>query len=185
MAHRLYHTEGIVLASRPLGEDSRVFLILTPDCGLANVLARGVRKTSSKLRSHMQTMVHLRLSLVRGREFWRLAGAEDTGDLIGLWGQSQKAAAAQRLSGLVRRLVSGEEGHPAFYREFKESLLFLARSDFNPVGLKDFQLVVAVRLLRHLGYIAQSETTIGFTLVPHSRRVATRLIREALNSSQL
>ena len=79
MAYRHYQTEGLVINSRPYGEADRFYQILTPDFGLISVLAQGVRLEKSKLRYQILNYSLVNIELVRGREYWRLVGAEKIG----------------------------------------------------------------------------------------------------------
>lgn len=76
MAIDKYTTEGIVIEGYDQGEHDRVFKVFTKDFGLLTVHGRSIRKLESKLRAHVLPRSVTRLTIVRGKEVWRLTGAE-------------------------------------------------------------------------------------------------------------
>src|SRR3989344_8517195 len=74
MSHHLYQTPGIVLSSSPYGEANRDFRIFTKELGLIRASAQGIRFLKSKLRYAIHDFSYCDLSLVRGKEVWRLTG---------------------------------------------------------------------------------------------------------------
>ena len=62
-----FRTEAIVLRTHRLGEADRIVEALTPGHGLVRAVAKGVRKTSSRLGSVVEPFMHSTLQLARGR----------------------------------------------------------------------------------------------------------------------
>lgn len=76
MSHHIYHTKAYVIESTPLGEANKSLVLLTEDLGLITVSAQGVRLQKSKLKSSIQDYSFSNVSLVRGKEVWRLTNAQ-------------------------------------------------------------------------------------------------------------
>ena len=76
MSHTLYSTECIVLGSVDSGEANRYISLFTREWVLCAV-ARSVREEKSKLRYCLQSFSFTDATLVRGREVWRITGAEE------------------------------------------------------------------------------------------------------------
>jgi|GEM_PF-121943 hypothetical protein len=132
--HEKYTTRGIVIYSSAYREADKIISIYTEDFGLVSAVAAGVRRSTSKLRYHTQDYSVRNFSLVRGRDLWRLVGAEEISDNA-ILDQTAKTidrclknpktndgqeSAQKKLSGenlavysrvlsLIRRLVRGEE----------------------------------------------------------------------------
>lgn len=51
----------------PLGEADRLVTLFTPDKGKIRVVARGVRRSKSRMRGHLEQLSHVRLSVAHGR----------------------------------------------------------------------------------------------------------------------
>lgn len=113
MRHK-YETRGIVLSRTPVGEANALIAILTPEVGLVRARAQGVRRSGAKLSASLATFAESDLVLVRGKEWWRIAGAV----LQTNWFQQMSSAArkrAARVTGLLLRLVAGEVHDPALF----------------------------------------------------------------------
>ena len=76
--HHIYHTEGIILGSRNIGEAGKYYYIFTRDLGMIYASASGVRKMSSKLRYVLQDFAYLKIDLVQGKDFWRVTNPSKT-----------------------------------------------------------------------------------------------------------
>ena len=195
MARKIYHTEGLILTSRPWGEANRLLLIFTEDFGVISVLAQGVRESHSKMRHHLYGWTPLKLSLVRGRETWRLTGVEVTG----LKPMSSARGILLRLGRLLRRLLPETAPSREAYTLVKNGAQFLnhiiTQAD-SKNKLEAAELLLVLRLLSQLGYLPRlallpeavwssnwAEEGLDELLV--KRREAVDLINQALAMSQL
>lgn len=146
--YQKYHTEAIVLGSREVGENDKMFALFTRDFGLVRARASSVRSEASRMRYSLQHYSLARISLVRGRHGWRAAGAsaiEGTGSGKGL-------SAFVRVSGLVLRLVAGEERNDFLF----ETLLHARRvlTESPDALVPTVELVCVARVLFALGYLS-------------------------------
>ncbi len=66
MKNRVYRTQAIVLRRSDLGEADRLLMLGTP-AGKRTVIAKGVRKTTSRLAGHIELFSHTTLMLAMGR----------------------------------------------------------------------------------------------------------------------
>src|SRR5579864_2595824 len=77
-----YNDEGIVLRRIDYGEADRILTVLTRGHGKIGVMARGVRRSQSKLASRTDLFVRSHMQLAHGRgELDVLAQAEPVGGL--------------------------------------------------------------------------------------------------------
>jgi DNA repair protein RecO (recombination protein O) len=67
MASRSYTTEAVVLRSMRLGEADRVLHLYTLDRGRIGAVAKGVRKTSSRVGGRLEPLSHVELVLHQGK----------------------------------------------------------------------------------------------------------------------
>lgn len=194
MSYRLYHTEGFVLGGLNFGEAHRLVYLLTRDLGLVAGVARGVRRPSAKLAGHLTNLCHLYVSLVRGRESWRITTAEKTPLLANIFSSPEKLAVWARLARLLRRLVRGEAPEPNLFREFRAGLVFLDRHPLGGEVLTRYELVMTLRLLYRLGYLDQKTVAAPFLRrwseltpadLPINRRFLASLAQKALSQTQL
>ncbi len=147
MRHK-YETRGIVLARAPVGEANTLLTLLTPELGLVRVRAQGLRRSGAKLAAALVTFAESDIVLVKGKEFWRLAGAV----LVENRGREMTRAArerAARVVGLLLRLVVGESHDPKLYAlvtEFMQALATLPEERYDAV-----EVLAALSILRILG----------------------------------
>lgn len=64
---RLYPAEGVVLRRRDLGEADRILTLFTDRHGKLSVVAKGVRRTQSRLAGHLEPFARTNLLLAKGR----------------------------------------------------------------------------------------------------------------------
>lgn len=133
MSYHIYSTKGIILSSRPIGEADRIYSILTRDFGLIRAKCIGVRKSASKLRGSLEPVSLSNVSLVRGKEFWRLTSSE----LIRNFKKSKPLV-------LLEKLVAGESPNPE---------LFDAVENY----IESDEITLVAHILYHLGYLNKSD----------------------------
>ena len=64
---RLYRTRAVILSRRDYGEADRILTILTPDLGKRELIAKGVRKTTSRKAGHLEPLAHTSLLVAQAR----------------------------------------------------------------------------------------------------------------------
>jgi DNA repair protein RecO (recombination protein O) len=112
---RLYKTEGIVLRSMDLGEADRVLTVLTPRLGKLRVIAKGIRRTRSRLGGGLEPFSDVHLVLAVGRTFDVVTQAALEDPHLGLRDDLHSTASAWYLVELADRFCEGSaESHQAF-----------------------------------------------------------------------
>jgi len=109
---RIYKTQGIVLTRFELGEADRVLTILTPHDGKLRVIAKGVRRPTSRLGGALEPFAELQLVLARGRNFDVVTQASVGEAWLRLRDRLESAATAWYVGELADRAV--EEGGIAY-----------------------------------------------------------------------
>lgn len=143
MSYTIHTTEGLVLSYRPLREADRVYSILTKDLGLIRATATGVRKGHSKLRGLLEPISLVSVSLVRGKEYWRITSAEFI-KAIPSTSEILKPLA------LLEKLVQGEAPNPELFEGVKESVMSYPGDDM-------FEIHFVSQILFHLGYLKETD----------------------------
>ncbi len=194
--YRTYRTEALVLTSRASGEANRFVYLFTRDLGLVGAMAQGVRGAHSKMRPHLGLFSHVRISLVRGKEMWRITNAIALRNIGGEAAAHPVALMSMvRLVGVVRRLVHGEEGDPRLYELLISGLVaIVAVANRDDTGRTDthrvIEWVAVARILRQLGYLRGDALKWPFLegdafdeAVLSSVRIRARPLVEAINES--
>jgi DNA repair protein RecO len=168
--YQKYNTEAIVLGSREQGESDRIFALYTKDFGLVRARASAVRKETSRMRYALQSYSHAHVSLVRGKQGWRVGGAVAGKEKI----QTENLAVFARIASLVLRLVAGEGQNSYVFATLVEAHAALSSSTKGSSAT--IELVCVARILYGLGYL--SEEALSTTLFAHTS-YALEHVREA------
>lgn len=160
MAYTVHTTEGFILSSIPVGEANRLYHIFTREFGVIIATAQGVRLMQSKLRPHLVDSSLSSVSLVKGKEFWRITSAS-------VISRSNNKIYIQILS-VIKRLLQGEGEHEVLFDYLKQELF---KEDLDETNLM-------VRILSDLGYIDKKEIT-------DNKKELIVLINKGLRESQL
>ncbi|HLA16430.1 MAG TPA: DNA repair protein RecO [Candidatus Limnocylindrales bacterium] len=108
---RVYVTDAIVLSRFALGEADRVLTVITPELGKLRVIAKGVRKPTSRIGGTLEPFAELRLQLAHGRTFEVVTQAAVNHAWLRLRDSLESAATAWYLAELADRSL--EERHAA------------------------------------------------------------------------
>lgn len=189
MAHKIYHTEGFVIAGSNYGEANRYLSIFTRDFGLVRASAQSLRKATSKLRFSLQDFSYSKVDLVRGAEIWRITNAKH---ISGYEKFNKSPNAIKMLANifrLLRRLCHGEEENPELFEYLKEIYTFLETEQLNAEDIQNFEAVSVLKILHCLGYIGDSKDLSIFVSnsLSHSMlgqaKLARRTLIEEINKS--
>ena len=172
MAHLHYDTDCFVVSGIAAREDSRFLLLFTNELGLLRAFAQGLRRERSKLRFSLQDFSRSRVSLVRGRDIWRVTGAVLIDDLGRLRRKQAAAQAAARFLKLLDRLSHGEEKNEELFTAVASAILFLADEDLSEEELRTTEELTVLRILAHLGYRSAAGVFQEFIEAPAVERAA-------------
>ncbi|MCF8539817.1 MAG: DNA repair protein RecO [Candidatus Nanopelagicales bacterium] len=79
----VYRDEAIVLRAQKLGESDRIVTLLTRQYGRIRAVARGVRKTSSRIGGRLEPFAHVDLQLYTGKSLDNITQVETIAALGG------------------------------------------------------------------------------------------------------
>ncbi len=177
MSHHLYHTPGFILGSAAHGEANRHFRIFTKDLGLIRATAQGIRHLKSKLRYSLCDFSLCELSLVRGKESWRVTGAlADTHLYSALKANPLLLGVFARIFSLLDRLLSGEEKNELLWNYLEEAVRFAIAEKPAASLIPNFEYILVLRILSSLGYLGTSPDTVPFVESPYwSEELLTRM----------
>jgi recombinational DNA repair protein (RecF pathway) len=153
MSYKTYTTEAIVCGSYNNNTADKNYLLFSKEGGMLWASARSVREERSKQRCALQDFSHIRVSLVKGKQGWRIGSVESLGNaFLSAHSRSMRALVTFAVQQL-RRYVHGEVPLLALYTDALEILT-------HPNEFAETMLVVqkifSLRLMSDLGYIAPS-----------------------------
>jgi DNA repair protein RecO (recombination protein O) len=145
---RVYKTQAIVLRQRKLGEADKIVTLYTSHGGRLDAVAKGVRRTKSRLAGHLEPLTLGSYLLAEGRELDIVTQAETVEAFPGLREDLERLSRGLYCAELVDRLTpERSEGNPIF-RLLQETLGYLSTSPNYELAVRRFEL----RLMDQLGY---------------------------------
>ena len=132
MRHK-YVTRGIVLSRGAARESGLMLTLLTEDFGLVRAKAEGLRKPGAKLASALQTLCESDVTLVRGKDGWRITGALLVENRFLALGADARACAARAASLFLRLMPEGahEAGFLSLYQTLLSELVALPADQYD------------------------------------------------------
>jgi len=135
---RNYSTEGIILATKDYSEADRILVIYSKNHGKLSLVAKGVRKTKSKKRGHLEIFNHLKFSAVRTKGLDIISEAELINSFPKIRKNLKKISVGYYFCEVIGKSIKDEESHPGFFdfilsyflRLEKEDNLTKVRNDF-------------------------------------------------------
>ncbi len=150
MRDRVYRTEAVIIRRSDFGEADRLLTLITP-LGKRRVVAKGARKTTSRLAGHIELFTHASLLLAVGRNLDIITQSMILHGFDQLRGDLRRIGAAYYAAELIDRLTEeDDENRPAF--ELLVTTLAALDISRNPaLALRFYEL----HLLGYLGYRPQ------------------------------
>jgi DNA repair protein RecO (recombination protein O) len=145
---RVYKSQAIVLRQRKLGEADKIVTLYCAHNGRVDAVAKGVRRTKSRLAGHIEPLTFGSYLLAEGRELDIVTQAETIDAFPSLRSDLERLSRGLYCAELVDRLTpERSEGFPIF-RLLQETLGYLDHEDSLDLAVRRFEL----RLLDDLGY---------------------------------
>lgn len=163
----MYETEAIVLRSIKYGEADSVLTLYTRARGRVSAMAKGTRRSTSKLGGRLQPGVRVQLGLHEGRgEMHTVRQAQLVDAHAGLWIEGYRLRAAGSILEAAMRVLIEEEPNEGAYNLLCRGLSLLASAPatelpprHDPVVLGvHAKLLVVAGLLPRLGSCAICES---------------------------
>jgi len=150
----VYTAEGIVLKRRVVGEADRIITVFTRQHGKLRLIAKGVRRITSRRAGHLEVFSHVILSIHTHKGLDIVTEAERVSEAL-IEGDSAGLGYAYCMCELVDQLLADGQEH--------EDVFFLLKNSLRIVGAsKDAEVWQAVmsryvhELLRNLGFLSVS-----------------------------
>ncbi|MBA4320597.1 MAG: hypothetical protein C0412_19560 [Flavobacterium sp.] len=153
--HHIYTTKAIIIKSFPIGEANKYYFLLTEDLGFIRANAQSVRSEKSKLKGHLQDFCFVSISLVKGKDIWRITNVEtiEYGDFIN---NINKLIVIKNIFFLLLRLLHGEEKNEQLFYSVESFYNFLLKNKLSQDKIKNLETITVLRILYHLGYFKKS-----------------------------
>ena len=165
MGYSIYNTTGIILSSFDIGEANKFFWIFTRELGLVKATAQSVRKIESKNRYGLQDFSISNISLVRGKDIWRITNVISQENIFFFFERRRRTSADQKFEfvanvfSLLTQLLQGEEKNEKLFDLIRNSIEFLKENKFEEKDLENLELLTKIRILYNLGHFNKNKFT--------------------------
>lgn len=165
---RSYRAQGVVIRRRNLGEADRIISVFTKKYGKIRVLAKGVRRITSRRGPHLELFNHVMLFVHRGKTFDIVTEVE----AISTFGHIRKNLELIGLAYYVCELIDGlcaeHQPHPRVF-----DLLTTTLEELNSGVIKRFE----IGLLAELGFLPKHVAATNLNATFFIERILERKLK--------
>lgn len=137
--NRSYKTFGIVLKQKNFGEADRLLTLFTKHYGKISLLAKGVRKLTSRKRGHLELFSQAKIACAKGKNLDLILEAETINNFSHLRQNLNRVRIAYLLSELVNELTAENQEHEDIYQLLLNALAQLNSAAASKNLITDFE----------------------------------------------
>ncbi|HKZ35103.1 MAG TPA: DNA repair protein RecO [Patescibacteria group bacterium] len=145
---RSYKVEGIVLKRISFGEADRLVTIFSKDHGRLRLLAKGIRRLSSRKKGHLELFTQVKLQVARGKNLDLITEAATVNSFPTLRHNLNRVRIAYLLAELIDQLTAENQEQVGVYHLLSEALSKLNSHTASKNFIVDFEK----ELLTQLGF---------------------------------
>ena len=140
MTERLYRTDAIILRRSDFGEADRLLTVFTPERGKLRLLAKGVRKITSRKAGHVELFMLTDMLVAQGRTWDIISQAEIVESYRALREDLDKTSHAYYLGELIDRFTEEHDPNAPLFELLAVTLAHLSHSEEPFMALRYFEL---------------------------------------------
>jgi DNA repair protein RecO len=192
MSYATYTTEALVCGVFDRNTADRTYRLYTKEAGMLYAEAKSVREERSKQRYALQEFSHIRVSLVKGKQAWKIGSVETIQNHYATAINREARGSVVKIYKTLRRFIHGEEASRQLFTTCVRALEYVQ----SEVPARSFvDVYIYTQILQQLGYVRASDVPselLGCTLeeIPSRATVALQTALEvccehAVEQSQL
>lgn len=147
-----FKTEGVVLKRSNYGEADRILTVFTASSGKVTILAKGVRRITSRRAGNVELLNRVSMYLHKGKNFLILTEATSLTTFQNIKSDLTLSTYAYHIIELVNKLTAEGQIDYILYRNLVESLNILEKTP-RQIFVRAFE----TKLLSHLGFFSFTE----------------------------
>ena len=164
MSYRIYTSDAFIITAKQSRDADLAVFAFTEQFGILHATAKSARHIKSKLRYSLQSMTFGSLSLVKGREIWRVTSAKKMISLYDKRIPAEGRVLLARVLAHTERFCPREQPEPVIFDMLKAVSGFVFKDLSLPERLPQYALncerlekVFLLRLMYELGYVDKNE----------------------------
>lgn len=171
--------EGVVLKKQDFSEADRLLTILTRDHGKIKVLAKGVRRPTSRKGGNLDLLNHVQIFVARGKNLDLVTQAQAVNTFSSIKNDVKDISKAYYLCEITDRLCAEEVPSIFIFNLLVQTLDGLLNRSTKKIW--DFEY----KLLEHLGFISEDQKAVkrglrGYVEEIIERQLSTPIFYHAL-----
>jgi DNA repair protein RecO (recombination protein O) len=144
----LYKSEAIIIRRSDLGEADRILTIFTPNFGKLRVVAKGVRKITSRLAGHVELFTRSQMLLAKARNLDIVTQSETVDAYRPLHDDLSRIAHASYVSEMLDAFTPDALEHYPVYKLVTDVFALISEEAHHDRVLRWYEL----QLLSYMGY---------------------------------
>ncbi len=176
ISSHIYTVHGIVLKRRNVGEADRIVSIFTKEYGKIRVIAKGIRRITSRRAAHLEVFRNVTVTLHKGKTLDIVTEVQSTALFDTISSQVQKISFAYYLCELVDRLLPEHQEHADVFRLAVDAFGSLDRGNTAIAWQREI-FSFALGLLWILGYLPRTTTLSEENIQPYVEGIIERKLR--------
>lgn len=166
---------GIVVRVINFGEADRFVDIVSQDHGLINLIAKGVRRITSKKAPHLDLLNLVKFQVARGRSPQIITQAELVEPHLNLKNNLKMARTSFYLVEILNSLLAAEQPDTELFLSLKNYLHHLNKSE-SKNNARQLSTEFQLYLFRHLGFPEPKEKT-PQAIMSHLENITSKKIK--------
>lgn len=172
---RVYKTQGVILARKNVGEADKILTVFTNEYGKLRVIAKGIRRVSSRRSPHLEVFSHVRLIIHHSKTMDSITEAETIESFPHIRRDLSRIGIGYYLCEIVDTLLALHQEHRDVFALLIHALRQL---DTNPSSnLPVFAGRISMELLRTLGFVAQGKEPLTANIVSYIEGIAEKRLK--------
>ncbi len=177
MSYTIKTTDSFIIKARPSRDADISLLLFTEQFGLLNnATAKSARQIKSKLRYSLQSLSFSSISLVKGREVWRVTSAKKYISLYDRRLPLIYRSLFARLLAFIERFCPRETPEPKIFDQLKQlsSLVFKREAEKaapSAIFVESLELIFMLKALYELGYVTMTDEIADCVKNPLSEKI--------------
>ena len=151
--YHIHTTHAFVLNVFPSGEKHHFITLFTREFGMIKAKAQSIRVSDSKLRYALQEFSYAEVSLVKGKDVWRITNALPTYNIyFELKDKQDIFMVIARAFSLIRRLVPEEGSEATIFQDMEAICQNAQEIIYTKQNIEILEWLFVLRMMCSLGY---------------------------------
>ncbi len=172
---RIYKAQAVILARKNAGEADKILRIVTNEYGKLTVIAKGIRRVSSRRSPHLEVFTHVRLIMHRGKTMDSITEVETVETFARLRSDLSRIGIGYYFCEIVDTLLAPHQEQRDVFALLLHALRELETN--QSMNLPLFAGKITMELLRILGFVAQGKEPLASHVVSYIETIAEKRLK--------